>query len=254
METKLDDNTLVRLLQAVDNKTAKAASSLAGSEDERSAIKDLSESTQLLALAGDELNARPLPHSIVSQVENWQPQAATKTSGPWVAIAASALLAAVIAGVGGWQIGRTSSSSPSTPAATEWVQAVLDYQILYTRATLEQVKSDPDRRASDSQRLSQALGAPLEIPDLSDDGLEFKRGQILGLNDQPVVQIVYLPVFGSPVAYCLSPQPGPDRPIQVGTDRGLDYVTWRRNGLGHVLVGRGTASLSTLGERLSLLN
>jgi anti-sigma factor RsiW len=143
---------------------------------------------------------------------------------------------------------RFASAAPVAP----WITAVADYQALYSRATLANVSEDPvlstrvinDLRAND--------GLSVQVPDLSGEGLTFKRVQRLNFHDHAVVQMAYLPERGEPLAVCVTRDASPDEAphlLQLGE---LRSVVWRHDRMSYVLLGHAPArDLIELGHRLA---
>ena len=133
-----------------------------------------------------------------------------------------------------------------------WIQAVADYQQLYSRATVMHVTEDPQLTARVISDLWTADGMRLVVPDLRAAGLTFKRVQRLSFRARPVVQMVYLPEQGEPVALCVTRDARPDetpRARQIGE---LSTVAWRHGELGYVLLGKAPAqALMDLGSRIA---
>ena len=116
-----------------------------------------------------------------------------------------------------------------------WIQAVADYQQLYSRATVTQVTEDPQLSARVISDLWTADGMRVVVPDLRGAGLRFKRLQRLSFREQPVVQMVYLPEQGEPVALCVTPDARPDEQPHAQQIGELSTVAWRHGELGCVL-------------------
>jgi len=165
-----------------------------------------------------------------------------------------AAAACLIAGVlGGYLLGSQASiqapnRSADTALAGNWIEQVANYHDMYTVATLEHVTSSESQRQALLTRLSESMGRTLMIPEFANTSLEFKRGQILQSNGQPVIQLAYLDLAtGSPVAVCITA----DRPSGSGSENGkfkpgrafeLNYVNWQNNGLDFLVVGPFTPS------------
>ncbi|HEY6927578.1 MAG TPA: hypothetical protein VI653_29145 [Steroidobacteraceae bacterium] len=136
-------------------------------------------------------------------------------------------------------------------AASPWVEAVASYQELYARETLASISADAvltEKVLSDSR----TAGVTVAIPDLRSTGLEFKRVQRLNFRGQPVIQIVYLPQAGDPVALCITRESsvrGAPRFQQLGT---MQAAVWHDGTLGYVLIAKNTpVDLMDLGRRIS---
>ncbi|MHC6226208.1 anti-sigma factor family protein [Pseudomonas sp. X10] len=118
-----------------------------------------------------------------------------------------------------------------------WVQQAAAYQRLYSRDTVSYVKADGEdvsRTISDIRELD---GLELRVPDLSAAGLTLKRVQRLRFNGKALVQLVYLPVQGDPVALCVMKEPKPDQALTQINVAGMDVVMWRQSQLGYALIG-----------------
>jgi anti-sigma factor RsiW len=144
-----------------------------------------------------------------------------------------------------------SSAAPALNAAA-WVSAAAGYQQLYSRVTVEQVVVDADTAARTAAAIRREDGLAVRIPDLSAQGLVFKRVQRLRFHDQPLVQIVYLPAHGEPVALCVMREAKADHGIATERVGGMDVATWRRGELGYALIGKPEGvDLDALAKRIS---
>ena len=147
-------------------------------------------------------------------------------------------------------------SSAPTPAAnaqiSPWIKAVADYQQLYSRATLANVTEDPALSARVLQDLRVNDGIAVEVPNLRSAALSFKRVQRLSFHDRPVVQMVYLPEHGEPIALCVTPDARSDETPHAQQIGEMSSVAWRQNNLGYVLLGRGPSqALVELGRSIA---
>jgi len=141
--------------------------------------------------------------------------------------------------------------SSATPVAP-WITAVADYQRLYSRATLAHVSEDPQLSARVISDLRANDGVQVAVPDLRSAGLSFKRVQRLSFHDRPVVQMVYLPERGEPIALCATPDARPDESLHAQQVGEMNTVAWRHGNLGYVLLGRGSAQeLLDLGRQIA---
>jgi anti-sigma factor RsiW len=141
-----------------------------------------------------------------------------------------------------------SSATPLPP----WITAVAEYQQLYSRATLAHVSEDPQLSARIISELRTEDGMQIAVPDLRSAGLSFKRVQRLSLHDSPVVQMVYLPEHGEPIALCATPDARPDESPHAQQVGEMNAVAWRRGNVGYVLLGRESAQeLMDLGRQIA---
>jgi len=142
-------------------------------------------------------------------------------------------------------VARTAQVEP-------WIQAVSDYQQLYSRATVSHVSEDPQLSAHVISDLWTADGMKVVVPDLRTAGLSFKRVQRLSFREQPVVQMVYLPEQGEPVALCVTRDARPDQKPHAQQFGELSTVAWRQGELGYVLLSKGSAqALMDLGRHIA---
>lgn len=147
----------------------------------------------------------------------------------------------------------SNGSFTSTAArVSPWIQAVADYQQLYTRETVANLTEDPRLTERIISELQVADGMNVRVPDLRSHGLTFKRVQRLSLHRQPVVQMVYLPEHGEPIAVCVTRDARPDEAPHARQIDELSTVAWRRGNLGYVVLGKVPAQeLLNLAQRLA---
>jgi anti-sigma factor RsiW len=151
-----------------------------------------------------------------------------------------------------------SVGAPSnTNALAPWVPAIASYQAMYVRATLE-------KSAFDAAQTRQALGefqsankfaassAKISVPDLNAAGYDFRRAQLLGYGDKPLLQMAYLPAQGKPAALCVLPvNDGKELPLSVHAIDGMSVATWQTRGLSYVLaIDAPIAKVKAMGEQL----
>lgn len=123
------------------------------------------------------------------------------------------------------------------PVAEPWLKSVMSYHAMYSRDTVADDK--PETAASQLKALRQVLqaqlGLDLRAPDLSPQGLQFVRAQRLQFEGKLVLQLIYLPRQGEPVALCLMQVASqPERALSSGAQHAL---AWQRGGWAYVLVG-----------------
>ena len=219
-------------------------------------LADMRASALPYGAAFDRQALPPVPEALTWRVEDLA--RISKSSPPqlqrraWPRLAAAFLVGALVAG-SALQLSRHEPSSMGlTASVTPWVKAVADYQVLYTRETLANINEDhalSEKVVGDLQRADH-LG--VVIPDLRDAGLTFKRVQRLSYNDQAVVQMVYLPEKGGPVALCLTRDARADEAPRTQEVSGMHTVAWRHNHVGYVLLAKDAqVDLAELGKRIA---
>jgi anti-sigma factor RsiW len=136
-------------------------------------------------------------------------------------------------------------------SASPWVTAAADYQRLYTRDTVAFDLPNSAVASHIVDNIRRDDGLPIRIPDLRSLGLTFKRVQRLRFNDRPLVQIVYLPEQGPPVALCVVKEDKPDTVLAQQLVDSMDVVTWRQARLGYALIASpGNVDLGAIGKQI----
>ena len=197
----------------------------------------------------------PLPTSLSTRVADLieaesRRQRARRSSGPrFVAAFAAGVVCCALS----WTLLSTWQPLALTArGVAPWIQAVADYQQLYSRETLADVTEDPQLSERIIGELRVVDGMTVRVPDLRSAGLTFKRVQRLSFHRQPVVQMVYLPEHGDPIAVCITRDVRPDEDPHVQQIDELSTVSWRRGNLGYVLLGKAPAqSMLELARRLA---
>ncbi|MGF6807133.1 anti-sigma factor RsiW [Paraburkholderia sp. Clong3] len=136
--------------------------------------------------------------------------------------------------------------------ATSWIHAAVGYQRLYTRDTVADITPDLGASAKTVTAIRYVDGIALRVPDLREAGLSFKAVARLRFNDKPLVQIVYLPDHGAPVALCVMKDARPDQAIAQQQLNGMTVVSWRQNDLVYALIGKpDSTDLQSIAQRIS---
>ena len=197
----------------------------------------------------------PLPTSLSTRVADLieaesRRQRARRSSGPrFVAAFAAGVVCCALS----WTLLSTWQPLALTArGVAPWIQAVADYQQLYSRETLADVTEDHQLSERIIGELRVVDGMTVRVPDLRSAGLTFKRVQRLSFHRQPVVQMVYLPEHGDPIAVCITRDVRADEDPHVQQIDELSTVSWRRGNLGYVLLGKAPAqSMLELARRLA---
>jgi len=171
---------------------------------------------------------------------------------PWLAAAcaASAFACGVLIRPGMPAAGSTQTAA--NPDVSPWVTAAIAYQKLFTRETVAYVKDDAATLRKIVSDIREHDHLPLRIPDLSSAGLTFKAVQRLRFDDKPLLQIVYLPKSGPPVALCVTKDSRPDHPVGMRAVDTFDVAMWRQAELSYALIGNPQGvNLAALANRIS---
>lgn len=207
--------------------------------------------------AYDRQTVPPVPESLTRRIEELvsvsttQERKASRGSRrfPMQWAAAAFVAGAICSGV---LTGYLGGFNPLKRGADPWVQSVADYQVLYGRDTVANLRED---KASTEQVLAdihQRDGMPIAVPDLRQVGLKFKRVQRLNYHDRPLIQMVYLPERGDPVALCVIEENEGDAPVRSGQAGEMKTVTWRANRLAYVLLAKSPSiDLQAVGSSIA---
>jgi len=120
--------------------------------------------------------------------------------------------------------------------APSWVDMVAAYQALYVTETLAGPVQSPGSFEGVMARAQDLLGVDLRGA-AGLQGLEFKRAQVLGFDQAPLIQIAYLDADGAPFAFCITNTAQADVVAGQMMAHGLAVNAWSENGIGYVLVG-----------------
>jgi anti-sigma factor RsiW len=147
--------------------------------------------------------------------------------------------------------GKGIITASNDSGMAQWIKAAAGYQQLYSRDTIAQLQPDMGMTASTVADIRQVDNLALQIPDLRSEGLTFKRVQRLRFHGKPLVQIVYLPEKGKPVALCVLKEAQADAAPSSAKIDGMAVVAWRRGQLGYALISEpGAVDLDALGKQL----
>ena len=148
--------------------------------------------------------------------------------------------------------GNTATVASSTMGSLPWVQVAASYQQLYSRDTVAHLWPDSSDAQSTVDEIRTEDGIALRVPDLSKAGLRFIRVQRLKFHGRPLVQIVYLPQKGDPVALCVIKENKPDQTVASSRIDSMNVVTWRESNLGYALIGAtSNGELAPLGKEIA---
>ncbi|NIA67704.1 hypothetical protein HBA54_03795 [Pelagibius litoralis] len=146
------------------------------------------------------------------------------------AIAASLLIVAAL----GFTMGRFSAP----PETEDWRMAVAEYQLLYRSETLSHLVREDDALERERARVVARLGLDIDGKTLMNlDGLSYRRAQLLGFEDAPLVQFAYLDGNQQPLAFCVTPTGAADRPVESANLKGLSAASWIAGGYAFLVIG-----------------
>ena len=145
--------------------------------------------------------------------------ASARPTGPWTLLL---LLCAVVLGC--LLAAAAAVASVQQRQAAPWLRSVISYHTMYSREPV--TDGGPASGLAQAAALRKALhdqqGLDLTVPDLRAQGLQFARAQQLQFDGRSVLQLVYLPGRGAPVAPCLMPAASqPERSLTLDVQQAL---------------------------------
>ncbi|MGH1480486.1 MAG: hypothetical protein ACRBM6_17445 [Geminicoccales bacterium] len=154
-----------------------------------------------------------------------------------LAIAESARQAAVreVASLGG-----------ELTASKSWLNQIAQYHRVYaSTARRHLVEVGADEQEHIEQWLAKMLKRPIPVPDLSAYGVTFQGARLLGINENPVAQLVYLDADDQPLALCIIPSTKEVKALTASANRDLNVIDWRDGQHGFAVVGWSDNQLLT---------
>jgi anti-sigma factor RsiW len=149
-------------------------------------------------------------------------------------------------------MGQGTQPQAASADVSAWVRQAASYQELYTRDTVAYMDGASQDIAKTVADIRREDGLLLRIPDLSAAGLTFKNVQRLRFNGRALVQLIYLPEKGDPVALCVMKEVRPDAALAERRVASMNVVTWRQSELGYALIGsHDGAELARIGRRIA---
>jgi anti-sigma factor RsiW len=111
------------------------------------------------------------------------------------------------------------------------------YQQLYTRDTVALDAPTPALASQVVAQIDHEDRVAIHIPDLRTAGLTFTRIQRLRFHGKPLIQMVYLPKAGLPIALCVMNDDKPDTTMTHQRVESMNVLIWRRAKLSYALIG-----------------
>lgn len=151
--------------------------------------------------------------------------------------AVAAALVLVLAGIaGGYLAGRTATGATEGPS--DWLTEIADYHRVYSGQKRHLVEVPASEKDHIETWLTKVVGVPVQVPDLTGEGLTFEGGRLLVADADPVAQLMYTHDDGGVVALCVSAQEAEGAAgfddLVIGPTR---LVSWWEDGSAYVVVG-----------------
>lgn len=136
----------------------------------------------------------------------------------------------------------TTAAIPAAPEVPEgptgWVADMAAGHALLARESLEVSPASQGNAELAYFQLSKAIGGALIIPDLTGEGLDFRRAQLLRLDEEPVAEIAYLPKTGAPLTLYARAGGASETPFTFERTKDTTLVSWDQNGVSLLIAAR----------------
>ena len=159
------------------------------------------------------------------------PVAANQNFMGFGSLAASLLVAA--------GIGFGASSLLNQPVQPGWKAYVASYQALYSADTLNHINLPADAQKAELARVGASIDKALKLENfLGQDGVSYKRAQVLNFKGKPLIQLAFLTESGKPIALCILKSNKPASPsITHNKLEGMQAASWNKDGFAYLLIG-----------------
>lgn len=228
--TYSDQELLAFLDGRLDEKrTAEIEQTMRIDQDLETRVMDLD---PVAAPVRDAMKALPGDHVLMDlkRAAPFAPQAKA-SSWQWSKLAAVLVLGALL-GSGAMWFGQ--------PAPEDWRSRIAQYQSLYVAETVRLTTASAETLERQLDAAVDTLGRPLEQQGLDAPALlSLARVQVLGLDDEPLIQIVYQADDGRPFALCITTGTGAGDPDVAKSEmfHGLATTAWHDGSFRYILVG-----------------
>jgi len=136
--------------------------------------------------------------------------------------------------------------------STSWLVQVAQYHRIYaSTARRHLVEVGADEQDHIEQWLGTVLTRSISVPDLSEFGVIFQGARLLGVNEKPVAELVYLDANDQPLAFCIIPAGKEAKQPTLSVNRDLNLIDWRDGQYAYAIVGwAAPAVLEVLAETI----
>lgn len=171
---------------------------------------------------------------------------------------ATSRLATVVAGLTSAEAGRQEAVQQvvgleaDLAASRSWLGQIAQYHRVYaSTARRHLVEVTADELDHIQTWMTGMLGRDITVPDLSSLGVTFAGARLLGINEKPVAQLVYLDADDQPLALCIIPSDRAAKGPTPSRNGELNLVDWRDGSHGYAVVGWSDPELlSSLSEAI----
>jgi anti-sigma factor RsiW len=155
---------------------------------------------------------------------------------PWWASAAAAVALILVGGAGGWSL-KSMSQRPTEGVASLAREAADSYAV-YAPDHIRPIELRASDRAELVAWVSQRLGRPVAVPDLSASGYRFMGGRLVATAHGPAVLYMYDDDHGTRLVMLARPMATEKNAAMSPLTQGaVNGFAWADRGIGYSLVG-----------------
>lgn len=185
----------------------------------------------------------PVPLDLAKAIDDFEAPPVANSAAPpkprlWSASMAAAV-ALCIGLAGGFFLGQGSPQSigQTQVASRGWLDDIASYHRVYAAQKRHLVEVPASEAQHMQVWLTNTIGTPVVIPDLTAQGLTFEGGRLLVAADKPVAQLLYTDQNGAVVALCMIRTDTPIDGLKNRKDGAFEMVSWGAGTTNFVLVG-----------------
>jgi len=239
---KIDDTTILRFVDGTlsEQELSEFEQALETDEALVQKVEQMQSSDLPFKAAFSQESLPPMPSSLIQTLEQAKesPELVDSKPNRGLFSVKVASLCAVFFIAGFFINGGSKPSEQPSAQATPLVDAMIQYQALYTRDTVAPVnQSEQDAKALIDE-FNQRYGSEVSIPNFEAEGYRFRRVQQLAFEGQPILQMVYMGGTGEPIALCLTLSKQNQDTPQRYQFAGLNSYLWEQEGVGYMLMAK----------------
>lgn len=165
----------------------------------------------------------------------------------------AASVVALFVGLAGGFFAQQVTAPQTVVASRGWLDDIADYHRVYSKQVRHLVEVGAEETDHIESWLTKTVGAPVQVPDLSDFGLTFQGARLLVAAGKPVAQLVYTNSDGAVVALCIIQNNVPRDGISAEQRGEFEMVLWGGENSNLVIVGDvGEADLYSIARSLAV--
>jgi anti-sigma factor RsiW len=169
-----------------------------------------------------------------------RPAVTRRPSPRLVAWAVAASVLACVVGFGGGVLWSGRENNPRSAMLDE----VAEYHQVLSRETTHLVDVPASQPDEIRRWLGRLIERRIDIPDLTQAGLDFAGARLLVMDGKPVANLYYNRDRGPPVAICVTQYDGAAEPLQIERHNGLRVASWFDGHFAYFIVGDLEASMA----------